>query len=300
MGLTLGPVLFNWAPETWRDFHFRIADEAPVDTVVVGETVCPKRAPFLEPHLPAVIERLAAAGKAVVLSTPALVQTAREEAMLHDLAEGAGDMAVEANDMAAVSVLRGRPHHLGPGLNIYNEGTLAVLAAGGAARVCLPPELAAGSIGVVARAGRALGVETEVLAFGRMPLAISARCYHARAHGLTKDSCQYVCAQDPDGLDLDTLDGEPFLAVNGVQTLSHACLSLAAEAADLRARGVARLRLSPQTVDMVAVARLFRDLLDGREDGAGVNAALAGLAGGVPLANGFYHGRAGAEMAPPD
>ena len=29
--LTLGPVLFNWEPERWRDFYFRIADEAPVD-----------------------------------------------------------------------------------------------------------------------------------------------------------------------------------------------------------------------------------------------------------------------------
>ena len=31
--LTLGPVLFNWAPEKWRDFYLRIADEAPVDSV---------------------------------------------------------------------------------------------------------------------------------------------------------------------------------------------------------------------------------------------------------------------------
>ena len=29
--LTLGPVLFNWEPERWRDFYFRIADEAPVE-----------------------------------------------------------------------------------------------------------------------------------------------------------------------------------------------------------------------------------------------------------------------------
>ncbi len=34
--LTLGPVLFNWPAETWRDFYFRIADEAPVDIVYLG------------------------------------------------------------------------------------------------------------------------------------------------------------------------------------------------------------------------------------------------------------------------
>jgi hypothetical protein len=27
--LGLGPVLYNWAPERWRDFYFRVADEAP-------------------------------------------------------------------------------------------------------------------------------------------------------------------------------------------------------------------------------------------------------------------------------
>ena len=48
--ITLGPVLFNWQPERWRDFYFRIADEAPVATVYLGETVCSKRAPLFEPH----------------------------------------------------------------------------------------------------------------------------------------------------------------------------------------------------------------------------------------------------------
>ena len=46
--LTLGPVLFNWQPERWRDFYFRIADEAPVATVYLGEAVCSKRAPLFD------------------------------------------------------------------------------------------------------------------------------------------------------------------------------------------------------------------------------------------------------------
>ncbi|MGE0109951.1 MAG: U32 family peptidase, partial [Bdellovibrionales bacterium] len=28
--LTLGPLVYNWQPETRRDFYFRIADEAPL------------------------------------------------------------------------------------------------------------------------------------------------------------------------------------------------------------------------------------------------------------------------------
>ena len=67
--LTLGPNLFNWAPETWRDFYFRIADEAPVSVVYLGETICSKRAPLLSDYYEAVSERLGAAGKTVVHST---------------------------------------------------------------------------------------------------------------------------------------------------------------------------------------------------------------------------------------
>jgi hypothetical protein len=48
--LTLGPNLFNWAPDKWRDFYFRIADEAPVSVVYLGETICSKRAPLFAEH----------------------------------------------------------------------------------------------------------------------------------------------------------------------------------------------------------------------------------------------------------
>ena len=41
-GLTLGPVLFNWSPDRLRDFYARIADEAEVDRVHLGEVVCGK------------------------------------------------------------------------------------------------------------------------------------------------------------------------------------------------------------------------------------------------------------------
>ena len=60
--LTLGPVLFNWAPEAWRDFYFRIADEAPVSTVYLGEAICSKRAPLFEQHYDA-SERAADRGR---------------------------------------------------------------------------------------------------------------------------------------------------------------------------------------------------------------------------------------------
>lgn len=293
--LTLGPVLFNWPVDQWRDFYARIADEAPVDVVTLGEVVCSKRAPFFEDALPEVIERLTSAGKQVVLASPILVTTERERAAVRGLV-GTEDLLVEANDLGAVAQLAGRPHLVGPFVNVYNEATLAWLAARGATAVSLAPELPAPSLKALTVEAARHGVAVEAQVFGRVPLAISARCYHARAHGLHKDGCQFVCGQDADGMDVETLDAQPFLAVNGLQTLSHTYLCLAAELDELRAMGVSRFRLSPHTVDMVRVSCLFRDALDGRRGGADVAAELAGMIDRAPLANGFFHDRAGAAF----
>ncbi|MBK1839184.1 U32 family peptidase [Azospirillum sp. YIM B02556] len=290
--LTLGPVLFNWPVNRWRDFYARIADEAPVDTVVVGEIVCFKRAPFFAEAIGDVIERLTAAGKTVWLASPILVGSERERAAMRDLVTADAGL-VEANDMGALALLAGRPHAVGPTINVYNEATLGWMAERGAVAVSLPAELPAATVAVLAKAGRELGVETEVQVWGRAPLAISARCYHARAHGLHKDGCQFVCGKDPDGMPVTTMDGQPFLTVNGTQTMSHGCLCLAAEMPALADMGVSRFRLSPQAMDMVRVAEAFRAVLDGRRDGAEVAAELGGLID-APLVNGFYHDTAGA------
>ncbi len=290
--LTLGPVLFNWAPEDWRDFYFRMADEAPVDTVCVGEVVCSKRTSFFAPYFAEVVERLGAAGKEVVLSTLALIMNERETALVRETAENT-DFLVEANDISAAALLKGRPHAIGPFVNIYNEGTLAYMARNGAKRVTLPVELTASSIAALAASAPA---ELEVVVFGRLPLALSARCYHARRHNLSRDNCQFVCEKDPDGLDVDTLDGEPFLAINGVQTLSYAYCNMVGDLSALRDLGIGRFRLSPHSGDMVCVAETFRAVLDNRMAPDEANAAIAGETGGRPLANGYFHGKAGATF----
>ena len=293
--LTLGPLLFNWAPERKRDFYFRMADEAPVDRVYLGEVVCSKRAPFFDPFLPEVMERLESAGKTVAISTLALATSARELAALRDLASG-GDTLIEANDAAALSLLAGRPHAVGPFVNVYNEGTLRCLARRGAQRIALPVEISAGALAALAPVAAEERIELEVQVFGRLPLAISARCYHARAHGLHKDGCQYVCGADPDGLAVETLDGNGFLAVNGTQTLSHGVVNLAAEIPALRRIGINGFRLSPHSVDMVAVARLIREVLDGRKGALWAREQIARLVPFAPCVNGFYHGIEGAAF----
>jgi collagenase-like PrtC family protease len=289
--LTLGPVLYNWPAEAKRDFYFRIADEAAVGVVYLGEVVCSKRSSFFDPYVPEVAERLSRAGKEVVHSTLALIMNEREMATVRALA-AAPDLRVEANDISGAALLAGRPHIIGPFVNVYNEGTLDVLVRGGADRVVLPCELPAGSLEVLAR--EAGDAELEVQVFGRLPLALSARCYHARAHDLHKDGCRYVCEEDPDGMVLETLEGEGFLAVNGTQTLSHTLYCLLCELGALRDLGIGCFRLWPQSVDMVAVAEVFRGVLDGRDDPAAAEARLAELVDIAPFSNGFYHAREGA------
>lgn len=78
ISLTMGPVLFNWPSEIWSDFYARLADEAPIDTVHVGEVVCSKRLPFYLDAVAGTVERLQRGGKKVVFSTLALITLQRE------------------------------------------------------------------------------------------------------------------------------------------------------------------------------------------------------------------------------
>ncbi len=290
--VTLGPVLFNWTPDTWRDFYFRIADEAPVSTVYLGEVVCSKRAVLFESELEPVVARLKAAGKTVVFSTLSEVVLKLDRQQVESVCGLSGER-IEINDASALYHLRGRPHHVGPYMNVYNEETLAVLAARGAQNVCLPPEVPACLIGAVCASAAPLRVSIEVQVFGRLPLALSARCYHARAHGRTKDSCLFVCEDDPDGMPLRTVDGRAFLSINGIQTMSHDYLNLVREVPALRALGVTRFRLSPHTCDMVAVAGAFRGILDGSTSIEEATARLDALDLPAPFSNGFFHGKPG-------
>jgi collagenase-like PrtC family protease len=287
--LTLGPVLYNWPTDRWCDFYARIADEAPVDRVCVGEVVCSKRVPFRDDAVAGVLERLERGGKQVAYATLALPTMGRETKAIRDIVESG--YPVEANDIATIHLLAGRPHLIGPFLNIYNEAALVLHVGLGAIRVCLPPEMPLNAIRLLAAASNVV----EVFAFGRAPLAVSARCYHARAHGLAKDACQFVCDRDPDGMEVSTIDDTPFLTVNGVQTLAHVVTAATRQVDDLRAAGVRSLRLSPQTCDMVRVAEVFRNLADGRADSLEAAASLSSLGLPAPLSDGYLRGLPGAR-----
>lgn len=273
--LTLGPILFNWEYERKRDFYYQIADEAPVDTVYIGEIVCSKRMPFFEPYLEKIIERLQKSGKNVVYSTLALFLTNKELEQLRISILEKSSLLIEANDIAGISLLQGKPHHIGPYVNVYNELTLSYLANHGATQVTLPPELPKASLEAIAAAK--LSCELEVQVFGRFPLAISARCAHARAYGLHKHNCRYICHEDPDGMEVQTLDHQPFLSVNGLQTLSYPYGNLLSEIASMKKIGIANFRLSPQGAHMTEVAKLFRAVIDEHREPGSATESLCHL-----------------------
>ena len=299
--LTLGPIAYHWSPEQRRDFYARIAEEAPVDEVYLGEVICSKRAPFQEADLPAIIERLERAGKQVILSSLAEVMLKRERKATEDLA-AMDAPEIEINNAAGLFARGKRPHRVGPFMNAYNEATIAWMALQGATHVCLPAELPGVSVAVASRAAGSLGLGVEVQVFGRASLAVSARCYHARAHGRTKDNCQFVCEEDLDGMPLTTRDSQPILRINGIQTQSEGYLNLLQELPQLAEDGVTHMRLMPQAVDMVEVARIHRDVLDGALSFDVAEARMRQTCSDVPFSNGFYHGQAGyrriAQAAP--
>jgi len=293
--ISLGPVPYYWPREDLLDFYTRIA-ATPVDIVYLGETVCSKRRSLGGAEWLELANRLQDAGKEVVLSTLTLLEAGSELGSLRRLCEQA-DFLVEANDMAAVQLLSGkRPFVTGPAVNIYNARTLAVLAELGLQRWVLPVELSRVALADM-QAQRPAGVATEVLVYGRLPLAWSARCFTARAHDLPKDDCQFRCLDYPDGLLLSTREDEEFLILNGIQTQSARTLNLGAELGDLLRLGVDVLRISPQSRHTVAIIETFHNAL---RDPAAAARAAAELDSYMPVGpcNGYWHGDAGMALQP--
>ena len=295
--LALGPVPYFWSRETLLEFYDRIA-LTPVDIVYLGETVCSKRRSLKYADWLELAATLQAAGKEVVLSTLTLLEAGSELGSLRRLCEQQ-EFMVEANDMSAVHLLSGsKPFVTGPSVNIYNSGTLSMLAGLGLQRWVLPVELSRDTLADM-QAQRPAGVATEVFVFGRLPLAWSARCFTARAHNLPKDDCQFRCLDYPDGLLLSTREDESFLVLNGIQTQSARTQNLISELDDLRKLGVDVLRISPQSLHTETVTRIFHDCLQGTYSTDEAETELAGLMPVGPC-NGYWYGDAGMDSLQKD
>jgi O2-independent ubiquinone biosynthesis protein UbiV len=289
--LSLGPILYYWSRDQVLEFYDWVAT-SPVDIVYLGETVCSKRNLITTDDWFDIAKRLTEAGKEVVISTLALLEAESELKRLRRICDNDQYM-VEANDMGAIHLREGKPFVTGHSVNVYNGRTLELLARQGLKRWVLPVELSWQTMVDIMQEGPD-DVEVEVFAFGRLPLAYSARCFTARSHNLPKDDCRYRCLDYPDGLMLKAQDDTKFLALNGIQTQSAHTFNLLSELGHMKELNVDVIRISPQSRFTDKVVDIYYKCLSGEmslEDGSDKLERLLP----VGSCDGYWHGDAGME-----
>ncbi len=210
INLSLGPLLYYWPQATIQRFYAAVSTW-PVERVYLGEVVCSRRHEMRLNDWLDIAATLQAAGKTVVLSSQALLESGGDLIALRKLANAG--FLIEANDPGAVKVAAdaGLPFVAGPHLNIYSGATLDWYVGLGACRWVPPVEISRDTLNAVRAESQHL-VPIELFAHGHLPLAWSARCFTARHYDRNKDRCEFVCLEHPDGMVMRTREQQPFFA----------------------------------------------------------------------------------------
>ena len=157
-------------------------------------------------------------------------------------------------------------------------------------RWCMPVELSRDWLANLLTQCDDLGIrhqfEVEVLSYGHLPLAYSARCFTARSEDRPKDECETCCIKYPNGRDVLSQENQQVFVLNGIQTMSGYVYNLGNE-----------LNTMNGLVDMVRLSPL------GSETFAMLDAFRANENGAAPLSltansdcNGYWRRLAGLEL----
>jgi len=288
--ISVGPILYYWPKQQVLDFYQRLL-ESSVDIIYLGEAVCSKRHELRIEDWIELAVKLNESGKQVVLSTLALIEARSELSGLQKICSNNDGILVEANDMAAVQMLseQGLPFVSGSSINIYNAHTLKILQQQGMQRWVMPVELNRETLNDILAEAKTMGfsdeIETEVFAYGKLPLAYSARCFTARMKNLPKDDCRYSCIDYPDGVVMETQEDQELFTLNGIQTQSGYCYNLLPQLPEMINLGVDVVRISPQFEGTEQVVQQFRNGLDQGKVDAGLIARQH--------CNGYWFGQSG-------
>ncbi|MEG1652157.1 MAG: U32 family peptidase [Hafnia sp.] len=261
MKYSLGAVLYYW-PKAEIERFYQAATQSEADIIYLGETVCSKRREMKVADWLDVAKQVAQSGKQVVISTLALLQAPSELNELKRYVEN-GDFLIEANDLGTVNMAAERklPFVAGHALNCYNAVTLRLLHKQGMMRWCMPVELSHDWLKNVMAQCEDLGIrnkfEVEVLSYGHLPLAYSARCFTARSEDLPKDQCETCCIKYPQGRRVLSQENQQVFVLNGIQTQSGYCYNLGNNQLEMQGL-VDIVRLSPESMDTLSVLSQFR------------------------------------------
>ncbi len=264
MKISLGPLLYFWPQEQVEQFYQAVSD-SPVDIVYLGETVCSKRRELKLSDWLRLAHPLRESGKQVVLSTLALIQAPSELTEMRKWVEN-GELLIEANDLGTVQLAHeaNLPFVCGPAINCYNADVLKILLGKGMQRWVMPVELSRDWLQQLLQESQEQKIreqfQVEILAYGHLPLAYSARCFTARAENRPKDSCGLACLADPQGRLVNSQEGEALFVLNGIQTQSGYCYNLGRDLPSMTGL-VDVVRLSPQGLDTLQWVTLFAEQL---------------------------------------
>ncbi|MEN4874013.1 U32 family peptidase [Kosakonia cowanii] len=261
MKYSLGPVLYYWSKETLEEFYQQAANSR-ADVVYLGEAVCSKRRATKVGDWLTMAKALADSGKQVVISTLALVQASSELNELKRYVDN-GEFLLEASDLGVVNMCAERklPFVAGHALNCYNAVTLRLLLKQGMVRWCMPVELSRDWLVNLLDQCETLGIrqqfEVEVLSYGHLPLAYSARCFTARSENRPKDECETCCIKYPTGRSMRSQEDQQVFVLNGIQTMSGYVYNLGNELTSMQGL-VDVVRLSPMGSETFTMLEAFK------------------------------------------